>query len=226
MKSVLMACLAISLFPVLAQADYIFANCQGDSVRFTVGSFGYFEDPTGQYLHINARVIGSCDEALRINPTGFPYPPHMTQAVFGLTLPAFNEDRYVSYSLFREDAEGNVFPAYASGDLLSHTFEACPEDALFARGRIRRSGTEYYIEVCPDHCWIPYDLDFSFAEPGWEVYVDTDSVVNVFGEAFVDGMPGASRLEVSRVSLETDPDGCDAVAVEPLNWGSLKAIYR
>jgi len=226
MKTVIAVILLLTGVGAPAQADYLGAQCEGDSVRFTIGAFGYFEDPAGQSLFIEARVVGSCDEGARINPESFPYPPYLRQVTYGVTLPAYSTERYVFYRLYREDGEGNVFPAETSGDLLPYTYEACTTDAVFARGWLVRSASEVIIEVCTDHCWEWWPLDFVDATPGWESFVDTGSLVNVYGEVFVDGMPGASRLVVSRVVLETDAAGCDAVSSGFSNWGSLKATYR
>jgi len=211
-----------------ARADCIFAHCDGDSVRLEFFWYGRFDDPTGRFLNVQERPLGSCQAPVRLNPVPYPYPPMYQEASAQLTLPADGRRRYMVYELWGEDAEGNPFPVPPSGDALNYDYEACAADALFVRGRLIRSSwnDEVECEPCEGQCWEYMPLDFTSAAAGWEAYVDTGQVVNIFGEAWVDNMPGAMKVDVVRVEPVTDPAGCEAVPIVKRSWGDLKSRYR
>ena len=208
-----------------AGSGYVSAYCDGDSLYLGLASADGYDTP--QFLNVEARIVGSCEPAVRINPEPLPW----FEGTFGieqysLTLVPFSEDRYVEYRLYREDSDGNRYPVPSSGDAASWDYNACSPEAVFGRGTIVGSPPLYQFIPCGDHCWVAMDLSFELAEEGSLAYVNTGEIVNVYGTAQVSSMPPGSWFDVTKVRKEYDPDGCDAVAVESSSWGGLKARYR
>ncbi|PJA73999.1 hypothetical protein CO151_11545 [bacterium CG_4_9_14_3_um_filter_65_15] len=226
MKWIGISILFVAVLPAAALAGgALSASCQGDSVHIGIAVIGYFDTP--QFANVEARVLGSCEPAVRLNPEPFPWSETEYEPVFyDFTVPDFGPGRYVEYMLYREDLEGNRYMVVPMGDPVPYDMEACSDDAVFIRGKLWNYSGYLTLEVCENHCWTAIDLMFGHAAPGWDGYVNTGQVVDLYGEAYVDGMPGGTALDVFRVDPVTDPEGCNAVPEAQTSWGRLKAQYR
>lgn len=226
MKNIWPIFLVLALTPASGFAGgSLGAHCVGDSVQIGIAVIGYFDTP--QFANVEARILGSCEPAVRLNPEPFPWSEAEYEPVFyQFTIPDFGPGRYVMYRLYREDLEGNRYPVGPMGDPVPYDMEACSDDAVFIRGKLWNYAGYLTLEVCENHCWTAIDLMFGHAAPGWDVYVNTGQVVDLYGEAYVDGMPGGTALDVFRVDPVTDSEGCNAVPDDRASWGSLKAQYR
>ena len=226
MKVVWAFVVAISVVATSVTAGGLGAECIGDSVRFNIWAYGVFEDPSTQRLGIRASIDGECDSGYLANTTPIDYPQYLDWENTVHTFPAKSPGRYVRYQLVRIDSEGNEFPLPDSGDGQSWTLEACTTEAIFTRGVLWNFTGAVTLIVCDGHCWEFMDFRFDEAEVGWESLVNSGQVVNVYGEAYVNGIPGGTYLKVSRVEPVVDASGCDAVSEEMNSWGSVKATYR
>ena len=219
-----LACLISSVHP--ASAAHVGVVCTGDSLHVSVLPVGDFLDPAGKSAHVRAQVIGSCEPAVEISPQPIPFPPLWEVATTQFTVPTIDTGRYMYFEVFGLDEQGHEFSVGDSGDLLQFAMVACTGDAVFGRGHIIGGGGVTVLDPCADHCWIGMPLDFSQAEPGWEAYASAGTLVNVYGQAYIDGMPPGPYFVVSRVVPEVDAAGCDAVGTSMISWGALKGSYR
>ena len=201
--------------------------CEGDSLRVSVFLSGEFQDPTGIVANIRASVIGDCTPAVVVNAAPIPYPAFMTHSTVELMVAAIDPTRYMHLELFGVYPGGQEFAVGDSGDALHYDYGACGTDVIFGRGRIEAwPGMGYLLAPCEDHCWIGMTLLFDHSEPGWEAYVDSGTIVNIYGDAYVDGMPGGTYFSVTHVTPELDPAGCEALASAVQSWGTVKAMFR
>ncbi|MBK7189603.1 MAG: hypothetical protein IPH86_13185 [bacterium] len=219
-----LAFLVSSVLP--ASAAHLAVACAGDSLHVCVLLTGDFLDPAGKSAHVRARVIGSCEPAVEISPQPIPFPPMWELADTVFTVPTIDGGRYMYFEIFGRDEQGHEFSVGDSGDILQYDMEACASDAVFGRGHIVGAGGTIILDPCAGHCWIGIPLDFSEAEPGWEAIIGAGALVNVYGQAYVSGMPPGSFFLVSRVVPEADPAGCDALGISVISWGALKGAYR
>ena len=104
----------------------------------------------------------------------------------------------------------------------SHFAQADCFIGIAARGTVViYSGTQYYLEVCPDECW----WELSFFDPIFppdQAPPPEGAVVDIYGEIF-SGMEGPY---IHATSWEYAAEPCQVVGTEDLTWGSLKAHYR
>ena len=104
----------------------------------------------------------------------------------------------------------------------SHFAQADCFMGIAARGTVViYSGTQYYLEVCPDECW----WELSFFDPIFppdQAPPPEGAVVDIYGEIF-SGMEGPY---IHATSWEYAAEPCQVVGTEDLTWGSLKAHHR
>lgn len=217
--------------PRHALGDHIGAFCDGDSVRIGIGAYGNVEQSAGYSLFLTARALGQCGSEIRIGPERLDYPDHHQEVTYSVRVAIPFPGRYTEYRLYRERPDGTAHLAPTSGDLLPWDLQSCSPNAVFARGVLSEDLSPYAnysikIDVCEGKCWKSYPLSFHAAEKDWSEFVGTGQIVNVYGEAWVDGMPGASHLEVSYVRPVTNPDGCNsAVPIQRSSWASFRSRF-
>lgn len=228
--SVILLCTLFST-PALAQVS-LGTSCGGSTVDVVieVSMNTFVEEPEGHSIIIQARVLGDCVDPITIPAISFPMPPHMESATYSCSFDSPDPGRYFMYIAMGVDPQGATYDLPPSGDALQ--FDFCGlEDAIAARGFLT---TTQYGEIiftpCDGYCWLateyPCSVDMNEAEPGWEDFLDTGQVVNLYGRAYADGMPGAPCVFVSRVEEETGGEGCGTVATEATSWDHMKAVYR
>jgi|GEM_PF-4564832 len=227
MRTVILVAAIMVSCSATAHAAALGFVCEGDSLRVSVFLFGDFPAPTGIVANIRASVIGDCAPPVVVNAAPIPYPAFMMHSTTELKVAAIDPGRYMHLELFGVYPDGQEFAVGDSGDALHFDYGACGADVIFGRGRIEtRPGMGHFLAPCDDHCWIPMFLSFDHAAPGWDAYVDSGAVVNIYGDAYVDGMPGGTYFSVTRVTPELDPAGCEALASDAQSWGTVKGMFR
>jgi hypothetical protein len=172
--------------------------------------------------------VGLCDEPVVILPEMWPLPELFVPTDYGFSEIPPAMDQYFRYILQAVDSAGELHLVEPQGDLLCHDFAACGP-AVAARGFLWDTGDWSGIEPCPATCWFevcvgPLDIDGLDPEV-WETYVNTGIPVNLYGEAFVSGMPVSPCLIVSDVQ-PTEGGECGPAPTAPTSWSSLKHRYR
>jgi hypothetical protein len=208
------------------------AYCEGDSVHIHVAVYmnSFIEDATGHGIIVVAYLMGTCGTELVVTPEPLPMPAFMTSGDFEFVVANPDPERYYMYQARGVDPEGNTYTLPWGGDVSTVGFCGGP-DAIAARGYLHAVSPGYHeLEPCPDSCWYATPsacaVDLGMAAPGWESLVDSGQLVNLYGLAVADMMPGAPCVIVSRVEPETGALGCATVAVVRSTWGALKATYR
>lgn len=205
------------------------AECAGGVVHVSAGFFngGYGDEYVG--LVVTRDWVGACDGLVLITAEPYPLPELYEYTEFSFTHTPPELDKYFGYRLWLADSGGHLFSPGPAGDLLPYDFAACGP-AVAVRGRLTCDGDWYGIEPCPDTCWgeicsfQPLTMDEIEPEV-YEPYVNTGIPVDLYGEAFVDGMPGSPCLIVT--DLQPTPDGeCGPVPTEARSWSAIKEHYR
>ena len=231
MKRIITICaVLITAAPSLGQV-VLYASAQGDSVRIEVivNMNNFCEDPAGHSIIVEADLIGTCQEPFTVSPVPYPMPDYLTPGQFDFVIPVPDPMRYFRFRAVGIDPLGAPYPLSGGGDSRSYDFYGAT-DAVASRGHISSNSGDYQFEPCADSCWYTTwpgcPLWFDEAESGWEVFVDSGQLVNLYGAAQADGMPGAPCIIVSEVVPEYNEAGCAAVSAEGTSWGALKAKYR
>ena len=228
MKTAITAILILFGAHSAANAVYVLASCEGDSVRLQVGVPGAYENPTGHEIIVQADLVGVCDEPFTVTTSPLPYPEWLDFVVYEIVVVAPAADQYAFYRAWHSDASGTLSDPGSAGDLLQYDVEGCGE-APIARGRITRwtENGDIFVYACADECWISdFRLDFSEASPGSEQFINSGTIVTIFGDAIIDGMPGGTHFAVSHVVEDPSGEDCGIVDTDSQSWGSLKSLYR
>ncbi len=181
--------------------------------------------------------IGICGLERLVTAEPFPFPPLLTGAGYAFDDHVPQAGRYFAYRAYVVNAAGELHGAAGLGDPLPYDYAACGE-AVATRGHlvgIDGSPPAVYVEFlqCQEDCWFtdfgwhPVYLDVSELDPAtYEPYVGQPVAVDVYGDIYVDGMPGASGIyDITRI--EPAPDGvCGPVPARTTSWGALKHSYR
>ena len=230
MRNFFLICIGFLLFPVgsLSQVT-LSATCVGDSIHIQVDVFNNNLEVTPEEhgIVLFAEYVGTCENRITLTHPPMAMPPYLALATFSFRLPNIDPDRYFFYQAMGVDPDGELYPVFGGGDLNAWDYAGC-DNAVLARGFLfRQFEGGYGIVPCQSACWslTPPEclIDFSQAEPGWEIYVDTGNILNYYGRSYTIGMPGSPCAFISRVEKV---ENCDAVASEAMAWGTLKATYR
>jgi hypothetical protein len=181
--------------------------------------------------------VGACGLELMVTAEPFPFPPLLTGTIYSFDDHVPQAGRYFMYRAYVMTASGELRPATGLGDPLPYDYAACGE-AVATRGYllgIAAASPSVYVEFapCQDDCWFmefgwyPAYLDVSGLDPAmYEPYLGQPIAVDIYGDIYVDGMPGASGIyDITRI--EPSPDGvCGPVPARRTSWGALKHSYR
>ena len=208
------------------------AICEGDSVRIHVEVYmnSFNEEPEGHSIIVQADILGTCEPGFIIPVEPFPMPEFMTSATFEFVVANPDPSRYFRYLALGRDPDGQTYFLPPAGDVRAYAFCGGP-DAVVARGYLLSPSSGYHeFEPCPNSCW--YATEYTCpvilfeTEPGWEIFVNSGQLVNLYGRGLADGMPGAACVMISRVEPEMGELGCQSVSASKTSWGSIKARYR
>jgi hypothetical protein len=209
-----------------------YAHAVGDSIE-VVSTITQGIDFDGYSLMILAQLVGSSEPPANVTPEPRPIAPLTGTQIVRVRIMPPDAERYHFYTSQLVDAQGNLSVPPRSWCSQAGSYAAIG-DAIAVRGRLMFGMPDCpWIEACAGLNWAPGSAcaDFSGALAGWERFVGTDEVVNiyasdVYGLSTLCTMPGTPTMAVTRVELETDPAGCGAVANEIVNWGTIKSTFR
>ena len=171
-----------------------------------------------------------CDEEVVISEEPWPLPPPDVYVEYQMSEVPPAPNTYFGYTVKAIDAEG-ILHSITSPNFHTHDFAACG-DAVATRGYLTGYGPyDLWIEACPETCWgeicdFYQNIDVSEIDPeDYEMYINTGIPVDLYGEAFVDYMPGAPCLRLSDIE-PTAGGECGPLPPRPISWSGLKSIYR
>lgn len=221
--------------PSVSLAECLVAVCSGGTteLRITINRQGTPPEP-GTELVVLGAPLGSCEPPVLLTPEGIPFinpEPSVGWETYFVTIPTPFEGAATRYQIQRRYPDGSTGSPPSCGDPLPVDTEGCSEE--WHVGRARVTGFLFPPEVpsvrldytfCTDACWIELPL-----------FIATDAViddvvpgdfVDIHGTLVESGMPGESRIDVSRIVEIEDPGDCGVVSSSAQTWGSLKSRFE
>lgn len=222
----LAATLVLALAPAALAGVMVFAACEGDVVTCRVGIYGS-DDDDWQGVVLQWRYFNVCDDAWR--PVDMEPLPPSPWAIHTVTFAAHDPDERVEYQAFTIDSAGDLH--LAPGTNWPSSDEVTCADPVLSRGYLVQGESWPEIEIwpCPDTCWFGNVGIFTDElEPGtWEMYVDAQVAVDVYGYYRDDEMPGGSGIYLTAIEPVESGEDCDpAVGTVTATWGTVKSLYR
>ena len=227
--------LLILVVPSVSLAECLAVVCNGDSteLRITINRQDPPPEPGTELVVIGA-PLGSCEPPALLTPEGIPFinpEPFVGFETYVVTIATPFDGAATRYQLQRRYLDGSTGPPSSCGDPLPVDTEGCSEEWHVGRGRV--TGILLPPEVpsprldytfCTDACWI--ELPLVIATNAIIDDVTIGDFVDIYGTMFESGMPGESRIDVSRIIEIDSPGDCGVVASDGHTWGSLKAQFK
>ncbi len=229
-----------------ASGQYLYGNayfdCRDGAHVISISGYDY-EHVAGQYDHLVLcrEAVGVCEPMVFLDDHPLPLATvdHGEYDTFGATVtlaPPRNDVvyRYEPYAV-RPDGTRQVLWGGCDADGRGYALSDCGT-APFLRARLIIAGMygdhfTFFLQTCTSDCWTEHYYGFELSDTelerlsGLPWYATAFQIVDVYGSRTYCGMMGSPSHTLTRIAL-VPGGGCEVVATESSNWGSVKAMYR